>query len=118
MRLDKVNGPECPACGCEDGEVLELSTWFGQPRERRRCNHCGRIWLANVEPPAEIPQPEDVDRPVVYQLTACPHCGSTRTHVTSTRRPIRHHKCLACGWTFKSCEKHNGELGGARKPAD
>lgn len=39
---------------------------------------------------------------------ACPHCGSMKTHVTTSKaslRPVRYHACDACGKAFKSVEK-------------
>ena len=34
----------------------------------------------------------------------CPLCLSEETRVASTRRPVRHHKCLKCGHCLKSVE--------------
>jgi hypothetical protein len=56
--LERVSGPECPACGCEDSEILdhqELTARRRPPgglqleevkcsRTRRQCNHCGRLF--------------------------------------------------------------------------
>jgi|GEM_PF-2298069 len=41
---------------------------------------------------------------VIFHAVHCPKCGSTDTRVTSTRRPVRHHKCRACSAAFKSVE--------------
>jgi len=118
MMLRRVEGPECPRCGCQDAEVVGRSARWGQVHERRQCSHCGRTWLTAVEEepsavsgqpsvtPAAEPEPaEDADQVVVYPAICCPQCGSKRTKVSSTRRPIRFHKCLECGWTFKSAEE-------------
>lgn len=43
--------------------------------------------------------------PVRYQILCCPKCGGENTRVTSTQRPIRHHKCKDCGQTFKTVEE-------------
>jgi len=111
MTLQRVQGPDCPECGCQDAEVVDRGTRWGQPHERRQCNHCGRTWYAAVEqsavsdqPSAEAESNDEADQLVVYRSVCCPHCGSAQTKVTSTRRPIRHHKCLECGWSFKSME--------------
>jgi transcription elongation factor Elf1 len=42
---------------------------------------------------------------VGYPVAACPQCGSPKIKVTSTRRPVRHHKCGACLARFKSVER-------------
>jgi len=42
---------------------------------------------------------------VRYQIVRCPKCGSDRTRITSTTRPIRRHKCKDCGHPFKSVEQ-------------
>jgi hypothetical protein len=43
--------------------------------------------------------------PVNYPVKGCPSCGSPNVKVTSTRKPIRHHKCEACAARFKSVER-------------
>lgn len=48
---------------------------------------------------------EDRPKPVRYQILCCPECGSEKTRVTKTERPVRHHKCKDCGATFKTTEE-------------
>jgi len=68
------------------------------------CRYCGKTWTATVE--TELPEPtEPADNGVIFRPVRCPDCGSAETRVTSTRKPIRHHKCIACGKAFKSCEE-------------
>jgi len=96
----EIDGPACPRCGCRDTELVGRGTRWGKPIQQRRCRHCRREWTV---------RPENGDResaqyvPVLYSLEIrCPSCDSTNTVVTSTRRPIRHHKCRDCGICFKS----------------
>ena len=58
--------------------------------------------------PAPPPPPPDDVSPggaVRYHVVRCPKCQSDRTKITSTQRPVRYHKCKACGHTFKSVEQ-------------
>ncbi len=48
--LQRVEGPECPRCGCEDTELLEEVTRWGKRSERRQCNHCGKVFYADLPP--------------------------------------------------------------------
>lgn len=107
MRLDRVLGPDCPCCGCKDGATLRRYQRGGKVREQRSCRHCAHVWTATLDEPVTDEQPAEPeqDRGVVYHVVVCPACGSKKTHVTSTRRPIRLHKCRDCGHTFKSVEK-------------
>ena len=41
---------------------------------------------------------------VIYYIIRCPKCGSEKTSVSRTLRPIRYHKCGDCGHNFKSVE--------------
>lgn len=51
-------------------------------------------------------------RAVAFNAMICPACGESSAETgkgrgiktTTTRRPLRYHKCLKCGWTFKSSE--------------
>jgi len=106
--LERVHGPECPRCGCEDSRVVHAGKRWGRERQRRQCQACGGILY--VSPPDTKRRPpanEDTGPPgtVTYTLVHCPECSSSDTYVTSTRRPIRHHKCRACSHGFKSVEK-------------
>ena len=100
----RVDGPECPECGCRESVVVGRSGWWGRPSTRRRCGFCA-VEFSAVE---DDDEEEDaaVDDVVKFHVVRCPFCGSEDTKVTSTRRPVRHHRCLAegCGLTFKSKE--------------
>lgn len=107
----QTNG--CPNCGCRDGRVVGRGTRWGRPFTKRVCRHCGKLYT--VQMPDGVPTEADsvkVQEPlggeeIIYRVPVvkCPECGSNDTPVRSTRRPIRHHKCRACGNTFKSVEK-------------
>lgn len=51
-------------------------------------------------------------RAVSFNAMICPACGESSAETGkgrgiktyATRRPLRYHKCLRCGWTFKSSE--------------
>jgi ribosomal protein S27E len=115
--LERCTGPACPRCGCQDAEILkrpdpESTTWWASGRAR--CNHCRREF-AFKEIPAEAADfvegsssPEESrpsDMGVPFIPVRCPDCHSTDVPVTSSRRPIRWHKCRVCGKTFKSVER-------------
>ena len=107
--LDRVEGPECPGCGCRASTIVRRFTSWGvdpdddsrlgeRPFARRVCDYCGRSFTAPLDPS------EPAAKPVAYKPIACPVCGSKDVKVTSTQRPIRHHKCRACAVNFKSHE--------------
>jgi transposase-like protein len=100
MAAEKVS-VECPACGCNDvARAGRVSIW-GQIWQRWSCNFCGKTFdLA----PEEKPEDRKV---VIYPIMICPYpdCGSDKTHVTSTQRPYRYHKCDECGRTWTSMEQ-------------
>jgi len=98
VELSRVSGPECPHCGCADVEQMAPATggWFGRTA-RYQCRHCGWRFAADAPPANEA-------QPVIYQPVRCPSCGHPDCPVTSTRRPVRHHQCRACGLRFKSYE--------------
>lgn len=107
--LTRVDGPECPRCGCTDSEIVRWQRgWSGRRQARRRCRHCGAVFSGESEQDDDeedaVGEPA-ARQPVRYVTTRCPSCGSADVKVTSTRRPIRHHKCQACGETFKSYEE-------------
>lgn len=121
MTLQKINGPECPRCGCRDSRPVSEARRWGRG-QRRRCAYCNHTWTPHrgdwseyptlreamergVAPGAEDPPNGDPDRGVTYQVIRCPACRSDETRVTRTMRPIRYHKCEACGNNFKSSEK-------------
>ena len=101
--LDKVDGPDCPGCGCRDTQLLQKVTDWGDPAERRRCNHCGKKFTARIES-AELER-DNAKHCVEYPLLTCPYCDSIKTRVQSTRRPLRQHTCLDCEEAFQSIER-------------
>jgi transposase-like protein len=133
VHLEKCDGPECPVCGCQDAKIQPGRPRWGRPgSERYRCGACGHVWTeipadwaekqeANrgngqerppPPPPPQQPPPPPVSRPggVIYRPVRCPECQSADVKVTSTRRPTRHHKCKACGHTFKSIEESQPDV--------
>ncbi|MDQ3288930.1 MAG: hypothetical protein M3Q42_11870 [Pseudomonadota bacterium] len=54
--------------------------------------------------PLVLPAPPADDKPHRFPVRKCPRCQSGKVKVTSTRKPLRHHKCDACSATFKSLE--------------
>jgi len=42
---------------------------------------------------------------VYWHVIRCPYCKSKKVPVCHTNRPIRYHKCVDCGETFKSVER-------------
>jgi len=82
----------CRRCGCKDFRKLG-------PREF--CRHCGKPRVHHVQAPPEPPKPDGV----TYHILRCPHCGSDKTRITRTARPIRYHKCKTCDCNFKSVEE-------------
>jgi len=117
LTLQKSNGPACPRCGCQDTQQFAgggRDRWGETVIPRWVCQHCGGTFTA------EVPKPEsngkthhviDETRPrlIVYPLIRCPvddgGCGSGKTHVYRTKKPVRYHKCLVCGKNFKSVEE-------------
>lgn len=113
--LSRVDGPECPRCGCQQGETL--ASWERVHHERqggqfvetyretvlrRQCAHCGKVFAA-VARPTNGQHPR---APIVpFFKVLCPVCGSDDNLVTHTRAAgLRYHKCNACDATFKSRE--------------
>lgn len=104
--LQKVEGPECPGCGCQQSELVGTSTrklLQGQQVisretvERRQCAFCDRrFYVTTAERPANV---------VFVAAVRCPHCQSTDTKVTSTRGNERFHRCHTCQQPFKSIER-------------
>ena len=122
LNLDLCNGPECPHCGCHDTEQRGFGHRWGYSVSRMVCRHCGTTFPIkdSTEPTSEQPPngqhviAESGPKLIVYPVILCPvdqgGCGSSSTKVTSTRRPMRHHKCRDCGFTFKSMEEvENGD---------
>ena len=109
-QLERCDGPECPKCGCEDTHCyVGRRRWGGAEYVQFICGHCGAIFHPGPRWQAEQKtnsKPDDVSAggAVIYRPVRCPKCGSVKTKVTSTRRPVRHHKCKDCGECFKSVE--------------
>ena len=107
MNLPRVSGPECPNCGCQQSEIIRPAReegWFASG-ERRRCENCGRSWCAPLDQDEQPAPKSDPPAPVFWRTVRCPSCNSPDCPVTSTRRPIRFHRCRACGFRFKSVEE-------------
>jgi transcriptional regulator NrdR family protein len=49
--LEKVEGPECPDCGCPDSDVIREGTRWGQTVQRRQCAACGTEFTAMTRKP-------------------------------------------------------------------
>lgn len=116
MNLRKIQGPNCPKCGCNASTVVRLSTQWGKTIEHRACDYCLHVYCAPaadgpadgraVDPPApSLQPPASDDSGVAYPILRCPKCHSRDVRVTSTRRPVRHHQCTACRHRFKSVER-------------
>lgn len=47
----RVDGPECPECGCQDGDDWpDRRTWMGV-RRVRECRHCGKVFTVRKDDP-------------------------------------------------------------------
>lgn len=103
--MHRIDGPSCPTCGCQDGETLQAFTILDSRVERRRCNHCGGVFHAEILEEAGEPVPPEAP-PIVYTPVRCPECGGKDVRVASKRAlGIRWHKCRDCQATFKSVEE-------------
>lgn len=109
--LERVVGPACPRCGCEDSRVLDRAKWWGRVNCSRRCAACGHQFSApeveHATAGVEMPEAEEPQESasVTFHVIRCPHCGGEKTRVTKTMRPVRYHRCRGCGQNFKSVEK-------------
>jgi len=110
LRLSPVNGPKCPKCHCQDSAVLARHDRFGDFFETRKCRHCEKTWRVKPEPEPTVTEKvkeviSKVAGAITYHVLRCPHCQSKDTVITSTRKPLRHHKCKTCKKTFQSVEE-------------
>jgi hypothetical protein len=86
----------CHKCGCRDVRVFAGRVY---------CRHCGTNWpVASNTLDVIAPPPANTLDAVAFTPMLCPKCQSKEVKTTSTRKPVRMHKCAACGWTFKSVE--------------
>jgi len=101
--MERIRGPACPDCGCEDSEPIPGGI-FGPQYRRRRCRHCGQKFSA----PAEANGSGGRLPATAHDMyPKCTGCGSTKTRVVSTytKSPtvlIRTYQCGACGGTFQA----------------
>ena len=105
MILERVTGPECPQCGCQDCKKAGKIPHWRQKWQRWQCYNCGKKFsrpikegtglVANV-----VASVEDV----IFHTIRCPFCRSKKTRIARTMRPHRYHKCSACGENFRSTE--------------
>jgi len=100
--LAELKGPACPRCGCRDGETLMGQVRRGQPGNLKQCRYCSRRFWVPAEGHAQA-ESTPLEGAVAYVSVRCPRCDS-QARVTSTRSPLRWHKCVSCGHTFKSVE--------------
>lgn len=110
-------GPSCPNCGCQDVRILrhpQRAGWLSAHGQgRAQCNACSRPFaIAAIQEGQDVEHAEPLvtqrtptPPSVQYQVLLCPACGSEKVRVTSTQRPVRHHKCKECDHTFKTVEK-------------
>lgn len=124
--LERVTGPECPACGCEDGEDLDVREGRRGIRRHRECSHCFRTFWA-TDPPVDtsadlraiIAEALAPEKPAFAEYTPaqgrtmagaeCPSCGNFPARVRGPRVPhedgvVRYHQCGKCGNRFRSLE--------------
>lgn len=92
-----TDATECSRCGCKD-----IRSYGGV----KKCRNCGKPWVRRLVPKQEPEIDDTVDprKPVRYQKTCCPWCGSGDAKVTRTARPKRWHKCRTCDKSFTSEE--------------
>lgn len=119
--MQKVTGPECPRCGCEQSEILtskerqiyerrggHLHLLRIETHHDRVCLHCSRRFRSVAKPANGQLRGAAI---VHYERLRCPHCKSPRTLVTSspavnerTGVKTRHHRCQSCRQPFTSRE--------------
>ena len=101
--LAKIDGAECPECGCTESEMIRDLDHWGTRSEERRCGHCSNVFIVQLED--EVQDEAPGNGAVIYPVLRCPRCKLKRPGVKSTRGLIRHHKCDGCGARFKSAEE-------------
>ncbi|MBE3132299.1 MAG: hypothetical protein IMZ55_02415 [Acidobacteria bacterium] len=107
--LQKLDGPECPRCGCADARLVRVERRWGKRSEILRCQHCGETFTP-IEP-QEDPRP--ATPAIGYYKVICPKCASPKFQVMSTRQignsTVRFHRCEVCGTTGKSTVARKAE---------
>lgn len=99
---------DCPKCGCNAVEQTGWVRRWGGRVPRWQCDHCGHEFRGQVKTVPAVQDPKDTGLIAVdYHILHCPHCGSTKTRVQTTRPPVRYHECHTCGKSFKSIETHD-----------
>lgn len=101
--LERCTDPACPRCGCNQSRVVSTAPGlFGGKSEQRACGACGKLFNCLAA------EPESADESlagVVFRKLRCPQCHGSNCLVTSSRAPIRYHRCGDCGARFKSVEE-------------
>jgi hypothetical protein len=118
--LDRCNGPPCPACGCQDSEILQWPndgvSWYATGRAK--CRHCGTRFAfrparakslqSDDEPAPTSPPTIDHQEPpplntrplnLAADPTVCPECGG-KSPAKSTQGRKQYRKCSGCGHKF------------------
>lgn len=117
--LTRLDGPECPGCGCRDCVEIRRQNKGWMVVSIMRCRYCRQAFRrSRMIRQASRREEADADGEqigdgkdagpggaVVYRPVLCPDCGSRRTKVTRTMSPTRYHKCDECGKRFKSVEE-------------
>lgn len=121
MRLEKITGPACKRCGCQQSEEVGQKEWFGALLSYRRCRNCLLTWATPLPqindtaldvPPPSAGSPRQEHGVVQYEANPvrcrCPKCQADNPPVKKTiprdgGGAVRYHKC-GCGHTFKSME--------------
>ena len=100
MRLERVQSPECPTCGCNATELVGAGQLFGRPWARFQCAACDAQFTVGRQPQGV----GVVGVPYNTVRCRCPGCNHVNPGVASSRGVHRYHKCEACGLRFQSQE--------------
>lgn len=88
MVMLKTQGPDCPKCGCNDSQLVQIGSCWGRLFALYECQYCGRRFQHG------------------HVKAKCKNCGSTSIRVASSPRAVngyktRYCKCEQCGKRFK-----------------